>query len=197
MTGRKALVFGAPPVWLPVLRDRIQEVGYAVEAIDGAALGSSADVEESLTAALNPEAHLLLLGPELFPIPAEDAIRVGIRRSFVAMRLVLRNMMRQRFGRIITVAPSLDIELPHQALREGLAGLVKSVGREVGTRGITANLVAPGHMEGEGRTVPTYNSIGRLATIEDVAGVVGFCAGSQSDYVTGQVLMVDGGLDTT
>jgi 3-oxoacyl-[acyl-carrier protein] reductase len=78
----------------------------------------------------------------------------------------------------------------------GLGGLMKSVAREVGSRGITANVVAPGYVGADGEDLSPYVALARPGGMEDIACTIAFVAGDTSGYITGQMLRVDGGLDT-
>jgi 3-oxoacyl-[acyl-carrier protein] reductase len=117
-------------------------------------------------------------------------------------------MLRARWGRIISVASVAGIvgnpgQANYAASKAGIIGFSKSVSKEVGSRGITANVVAPGFIEtdmtgdlSEGFKTSARGSIslGRFGQPEDVAGVVGFLASEAASYITGQVISVDGGL---
>jgi 3-oxoacyl-[acyl-carrier protein] reductase len=117
-------------------------------------------------------------------------------------------MVRQRWGRIVNIASVAAFtgnagQSNYAAAKAGLVGLTKSVAREVATRGITANVVAPGlvdtdmteHLSQDIRTwMLDQVPMGRTGTVEDVASAVAFLAGDEASYMTGQVLRVDGGM---
>jgi 3-oxoacyl-[acyl-carrier protein] reductase len=157
------------------------------------------DVEQALGDLLSDEPDILVTGDEVFPEigDPDESLSMGLERAFTACRLSMRSMMRSRFGRVVAVAPPLNRACPdHAASMGGLGGLMKSLAREVGTRGVTANVVSPGHFETAGEGLPPYLAAGRLCTGADVAAAIRFLIGEQASYVTGQVITVDGGLET-
>ena len=141
----------------------------------------------------------------------EDWDRVldtDLKGAFLTTKAALRPMLKQRWGRIINIASVVAFtgnvgQASYASAKAGLLGLTKSVAREVATRGITANVVAPGVVD----TAMTQDlspdvlkwmldqvPMGRPGTPEDVAGAVAFLAGEDAAYMTGQVLKVDGGM---
>jgi 3-oxoacyl-[acyl-carrier protein] reductase len=117
-------------------------------------------------------------------------------------------MMRQRWGRIINIASVVAItgnagQAGYAAAKAGLVGLTKSVAREIATRGITVNVVAPGLIQ-----TPMTDALSpevrqwmldqipmdRPGSVSDVAAAVAFLAGDEASYITGQTLKVDGGM---
>ncbi len=138
----------------------------------------------------------------------DDVINVNLRSAFVACRAAARPMMRGRFGRIVNIGSVTGLvgnagQANYAAAKAGLAGLTKTLAKELGSKGITANLVAPGFIETNmldslppkakeeiAGTVP----VRRLGRPEEIAHVVSFLASDLAGYMTGQVLVVDGGL---
>jgi 3-oxoacyl-[acyl-carrier protein] reductase len=138
----------------------------------------------------------------------DDVINVNLRSAFVACRAAARPMMRGRFGRIINIGSVTGLvgnagQANYAAAKAGLVGLTKSLAKELGSKGITANLVAPGFIE----TDMTQNlpqqlkdeavkniAARRFGTPDEIAHAVSFIASDQASYITGQVLVVDGGL---
>jgi 3-oxoacyl-[acyl-carrier protein] reductase len=138
----------------------------------------------------------------------DDVIAVNLRSAFVSCRAAARPMMRGRFGRIINIGSVTGLvgnagQANYAAAKAGLVGLTKSLAKELGSKGITANLIAPGFIETDmttnlpqtlkddvGKTIP----VRRFGTAEEVAHAVSFAASDGASYMTGQVLVIDGGL---
>ncbi len=138
----------------------------------------------------------------------DDVIAVNLTSTFILMRAALRNMMRQRSGRIINMSSiSGFIGNPGQgnyaATKAGIVGMTKSLAREVANRGITANCIAPGFIEtpmtqalNEKQTQAIAQAIpaGVFGTPGDIAATVLFLASDEARYITGQTLHVNGGM---
>ncbi|MGH2457731.1 MAG: 3-oxoacyl-[acyl-carrier-protein] reductase [Chloroflexota bacterium] len=138
----------------------------------------------------------------------DSVLRTNLRGAFLCTRAVLRPMLRQRAGRIINVASVSGLrgnagQANYAASKAALIGLTKSVAREVASRGITVNAVAPGLIETDITTNMPEKAraalieqipLGRMGTIDEVANVVSFLASDQASYLTGQAIVVDGGL---
>ncbi len=138
----------------------------------------------------------------------DDVLNVNLRSAFVACRAAARPMMRGRFGRIVNIGSVTGLfgnpgQSNYAAAKAGLVGLTKTLAKELGSKGITANLIAPGFVETSmldtlpqqmkdeiARTVP----VRRFGRPEEVAHVVSFVASDLAGYLTGQVLVIDGGL---
>jgi 3-oxoacyl-[acyl-carrier protein] reductase len=135
-------------------------------------------------------------------------IRVNLTGAFNCTRAVSRGMMSQRYGRIISIASVVGRignagQANYSASKAGLIALTKSVARELGSRGITANAIAPGYIETKmTESLPekareefaSKIALRRFGSPEDVANVVAFLASDDGDYVTGQTINVDGGM---
>ncbi len=135
-------------------------------------------------------------------------LKVNLKGAFLCTRKVIRSMMRQRSGKIINIASVVGImgnagQANYAASKAGIIGFTKSVAKEVASRNIQVNAIAPGYIETEmtaGLPDEVKNSYlssipaNRAGTPEDIAEAVIFLASSASDYITGQVLQVDGGL---
>ncbi len=138
----------------------------------------------------------------------DSVIAVNLRSAFVACRAAARPMMRGRFGRIVNIGSVTGIignagQTNYAAAKAGLIGLTKTLAAELGSKGITANVVAPGFVEtsmldGLSRdrkeelmkTLP----VRRFGQPDEIAHAVSFVASDLAGYFTGQVLVVDGGL---
>jgi 3-oxoacyl-[acyl-carrier protein] reductase len=137
-----------------------------------------------------------------------QVIAVDLTAAFAVCRAALKPMLRARRGRIVNVSSVAGVmgnpgQANYSAAKAGLIGLTKSLAREVGTRGITVNAVAPGFIDTEmTRTLPesartaavAATPMQRLGTAAEVAQAIVFLASPASSYITGHVLHVDGGL---
>ncbi len=138
----------------------------------------------------------------------DAVINANLRGAFAAIRAVSRGMMKRRSGRIINVSSIIGIignkgQANYAASKAGLIALTKSVAKELGSRNILVNAVAPGFIETEMTAAMTPEAreglgkqiaLERLGTPQDVAAAVAFLASDLSSYITGQVLVVDGGM---
>ena len=144
-------------------------------------------------------------------LPEEDwdqVIDTNLKGAFLCTKAALRSMVRQRSGRIINMSSVVAItgnagQSNYTAAKAGLIGFTNTVAKEVASRGITVNAIAPGFIETQ--MVDAISSqlqqkileripLGYFGTPEDVAGVVAFLASEDARYVTGQVIGIDGGL---
>lgn len=137
-----------------------------------------------------------------------SVIGTNLTSVYLCTKAALRSMVRNRWGRVISISSVAGIagnpgQANYAASKAGVIGFTKSVAKEVGARGITANVVAPGFIEtdmtdalGDRAMEAAVSSIavGRLGKPSDVAGIVTFLASDAAAYITGQVVTVDGGL---
>jgi 3-oxoacyl-[acyl-carrier protein] reductase len=147
----------------------------------------------------------------LFRIKDEDwdtVLDANLRGAFIAIRTASRGMIKRRWGRIINIASVVGItgnkgQANYAASKAGLIGLTKSVAKELGSRNVLVNAVAPGFIETDMTAAMTPEARGalsgqipleRLGTPKDIAGVVTFLASDHAAYITGQTLVVDGGM---
>lgn len=138
----------------------------------------------------------------------DNVLNTNLRSVFLCTKAALRPMLRARSGRIINISSVSGLsgnpgQGNYAAAKAGIIGLTKSVAQEVGSRGITVNSVAPGFIRTEmtealGDTVTDaavqQTALRRLGMPEEVASVVGYLASDGASYITGQTIVVDGGL---
>ncbi len=138
----------------------------------------------------------------------DEVISTNLKSAFLCTRAALRAMLKARWGRVISISSVAGLvgnpgQANYASSKAGLIGFSKAVAKEVGSRGITVNVVAPGYIETDLTEVldeqikdRAINSItlGRFGTPEEVADAVDFLASDSAGYITGQVLSVDGGL---
>jgi len=138
----------------------------------------------------------------------DTVLDANLKGAFLAIRAVLKGMMKRKAGRIVNVTSIVGLtgnkgQANYAASKAGLIGLTKSVAKEYASRNILVNCVAPGFVETDmtgGLPVEARASLlqqialGRLGRPEDVAGAVLFLASDMAAYITGQVLVVDGGM---
>jgi 3-oxoacyl-[acyl-carrier protein] reductase len=138
----------------------------------------------------------------------DAVVDTNLKGAFNTIRAASRGMMKRRFGRIVNITSVVGItgnkgQANYAASKAGLIGLTKSVAKELASRGILVNAIAPGYVEtdmtselsDDVRTaLQSQIALERLGRPEDIAPVVRFLAGPGAGYITGQVLVVDGGM---
>jgi 3-oxoacyl-[acyl-carrier protein] reductase len=138
----------------------------------------------------------------------DDVINANLKSVFNYTKAVIKPMIAQRYGRIVNIASVVALignpgQANYVASKAGVIGFTKSMARELASRGITVNAVAPGFIQTEMTEKLTDEQrkklalnipMGRLGTPQDVAKVVAFLCSKDADYITGQVISVDGGM---
>lgn len=138
----------------------------------------------------------------------DAVIATNLRGTYSMMKAVSRIMMKNRYGRIINMASVVGLmgnagQVNYSASKAGVIGMTKSFAREIATRGITVNAVAPGFIQTDmtaalpeeaAKSLAESIPVKKLGQAEDVANAVAFFAKEESGYITGQVLSVDGGM---
>lgn len=138
----------------------------------------------------------------------DRVLAVNLKGAYLCSKAAIRPMMKARYGRIVNVSSIIGLgggagQANYAASKAGLIGLTKSIAKELGGRGITCNAVAPGFIETDMTSelpqemrdhVVNNAPAGRLGTPEDLAPAVLFLASREAAYITGQTLVVDGGL---
>lgn len=137
-----------------------------------------------------------------------SVVDVNLKGTFHCIRFASRQMMKQRSGRIINMSSVVGIsgnagQINYAASKAGVIGMTKSAAKELASRGITVNAIAPGYIETDMTNVlsdkvkeETLKQIplGRMGQTEDIAAAAAFLASDEAGYITGQVLAVDGGM---
>ena len=203
----------AEPPAAPEGYDAARFLAVPCDVTDGAAVESAFSRIESewgpvevlvANAGITRDGLMLRMSEEAFT----EVIDANLTGSFRVAKRAVAKMLRLHTGRIIFLSSvSAYVGLPGQAnyaaSKAGLVGMARAIAREVGSRQITVNVVAPGLVAtdmtealGEDRVAAMTSQVplGRAASVEDIAGVVGFLASDAAAYITGAVIPVDGGL---
>jgi 3-oxoacyl-[acyl-carrier protein] reductase len=157
-----------------------------------------------VNAGINRDALLLRMSDEQW----DDIVRTNLTGAFHAVRRAVPGMVRSRWGRIVTVGSVAGLsgsagQLNYATTKAGLVGMTRSIARELGSRNVTANLVAPGPIttamtdaldDARKQELTRQVPLGRFGTPEEVAAVVAFLCSDAAAYVNGAVVPVDGGL---
>ncbi|HLS91507.1 MAG TPA: 3-oxoacyl-[acyl-carrier-protein] reductase [Limnochordia bacterium] len=190
-----------------------QAIGLALEVSDPESVASALkEIEERLgpvdilvnNAGINRDMLLVRMDEEAW----EEVMRVNVTGAYRLAKGVLRGMMKRRWGRIINVSSVVGLignpgQTNYGASKAALIGFTKSLAREVASRGITVNAVAPGFIQSDMTDALSAEQkerlaekipMGRIGRPEEVASCVAFLASDDAAYITGHTLVVDGGL---
>lgn len=204
---------------------KAEEVVEEIVAAGGAAVAVQADVSDAEAVAAMFDTVADALGPvtvlvnnagitddglllRMSPEQWDRVVDTNLRSVFLCTKTALRGMIRAKGGRIINISSVSGVygnagQGNYSASKAGVIGFTKATAKEVGSRGITVNAVAPGFIAtdmtdalGEDATSAAADqiSLGRLGTPEEVASVVGYLASDGASYITGQTIVIDGGL---
>lgn len=230
-TGRAAVITGASRGIGAAIAENLRDAGYRVVSFDmtDAAPEGVLGVACNVTDADSVDAAFKQVEADLGPVEVLVA-NAGITRDMLLMRMgdddwqqvidvnltgvyrvvrrAVRGMVKQRFGRIVATSSVVALlgsagQVNYASSKAGLIGMARSVAREVGSRGITFNVVTPGFIQTamtdvlDEETQKSYAEripAGRMGTIDDVANAVKFLVSDETGYITGAVIPVDGGL---
>jgi 3-oxoacyl-[acyl-carrier protein] reductase len=201
------------------------ETVKAIEAAGGTAIAVRGDVGDEGSVAALVEQVNEELGPieilvnnagitrddllmRMKPDAWDAVIETNLKSVYLCSKAAMRGMLRARWGRIINVSSVAGVygnagQANYSAAKAGVIGFTKSLAKEIGSRGITVNAVAPGFIatdmtaalgEDAAEAAKEQITMGRLGRPEEVASVVGYLASDDASYVTGQTVVVDGGL---
>ncbi len=191
----------------------VKAVGKSTNVTDSAAMKKMAEevIEEFgkvdimvNNAGITRDGLLLTMDEEQW----DQVINVNLKGVFVGIQAVSRSMVRAKYGRIVNLASVSGVmgnpgQANYAASKAGVIGLTKTAAKELGRKNITVNAVAPGFIDTEmtralperlTEAVKPLIALRRLGEAEEVASVVAFLASDEASYITGQVLIVDGGL---
>ncbi|MEO7427740.1 MAG: 3-oxoacyl-[acyl-carrier-protein] reductase [Fibrobacteria bacterium] len=203
----------------------VEEAAHRIVSAGGAAKAWSADVgdTDSLGAAFaaiqkeSPSVEILVNNAGitkdglLMRMKDEDfdeVVRINLRSVFLGTRAILRSMIKQKYGRIINLTSIVGVhgqagQANYAASKAGIIGFTKSCAKEVASRAITCNAIAPGFIDSDMTKVLSEDQrtgilanipMGRMGDPAEVAALAGFLASKEAGYLTGQVFCIDGGM---
>lgn len=203
----------------------LSEVKAQIEAMGGSASTLAVDVADSAAlqagvekvaaergrldilvnnAGITKDGLMLRMSDEDFM----TVLQTNLVSAFVASRAAARAMMKNKFGRVVNIASTSGVvgnagQANYAAAKSGLLGLTKTIARELGSKGITANVIAPGYIETDMTAglpqeikdkITEAVCVKRLGAPEDIAAAVAYVSSDEAGYLTGQVFCVDGGM---
>ena len=197
----------------------VEEMGVEAIAVGGD-VSQSAEVEDMVKHVLDSwgsvdilvnnagiihDSLLMRMAEEVW----DDVINTNLKGTYNCTKAVLRFMVRQRWGRIINVVSVVGLEgnpgqSNYAASKAGVIAFSRSIAKEVASRNITVNAVAPGYISTEivADLSPEFKELilsripqNRFGTVDDVANMVGYLASGEAGYITGEVIRVDGGIE--
>ena len=206
-------------------REKAEEVVQEIEAAGGTACAIQCDVSDFSAceaffkevterygrvdilvnnAGVTRDGLLMKMSEEDF----DKVVDTNLKGTFNCIRFVTRTMLRQKSGHIINMSSVVGVagnagQANYAASKAGVIGLTKTAAKELASRGITVNAIAPGFIETDRTAVLSYKSreataaqipMGHFGAAEDVANLAAFLASDQANYITGQVIHVDGGM---
>jgi len=213
-SGANVAVVGREPAKAEIVASTMRSAkGFGCDITDGAAVAALVEEVEKAFGAIDILVNNAGITRDNLLMRLKDddwdaVLDANLRAAFVLIRAVSRAMMKRRWGRVINIASIVGLvgnkgQANYAASKAGLIGLTKSVAKELSSRNILANVVAPGFIETDMTATMTAEAreslskqipLERLGTPSDIAGVVAFLASEHASYITGQVLVVDGGL---